>query len=72
MKFLLEKGGEVEIILVLDTTDKLNKGNELLKYLKERDKVKVKVIGIDNDGRISLSRASTMKSGSSFFVDLLG
>ena len=49
MKFLLEKGGEVEIILVLDTTDKLNKGNELLKYLKDKDLFNEKLNDIYGD-----------------------
>ncbi|HAZ37355.1 MAG TPA: RNA-binding protein S1 [Clostridiaceae bacterium] len=44
------KTGLVHISEISDTYVK-----DIRDYLKERDKVKVKVIGIDNDGRISLS-----------------
>lgn len=37
MRFLLEKGGSFQIIMVSDSTKGLRKGNELLKYLKEKE-----------------------------------
>lgn len=37
MKFLLEKGGNVEIILVPNNTKELSKGNEIFNYLKEKE-----------------------------------
>ncbi|MDR7871290.1 MAG: leucyl aminopeptidase [Tissierellaceae bacterium] len=37
MRFLLEKGGNVEVILVSNNTTSLSKGNELLEYLKEKE-----------------------------------
>ena len=37
MKFLLEKGGNVEIILVSNNMGELSKGNELYSYLKEKE-----------------------------------
>ena len=42
MRFLLEKGGNIEIVLVLDKDQNLSKGNELFKYLKEKDLFKGK------------------------------
>lgn len=37
MNFILEKGGNVEIILVSNDTEKLSKANKLYEYLKEKD-----------------------------------
>ena len=37
MNFILKKGGNIEIILVPNNSGKLNKGNELYEYLKEKN-----------------------------------
>ena len=42
MKFLLEKGGNVEIILVSNSTKELTKGNKIYDYLKEKELFKGK------------------------------
>ena len=51
MRFLLEKGGDVEIILVSDKTDKLSKGNNLFEYLRKKDIFK----GKENDIYVDIS-----------------
>lgn len=43
MKLLLEKGGNVEIILVSNNTKELSKGNKIYDYLKEKELFKGKL-----------------------------
>jgi S1 RNA binding domain protein len=49
----VELAGKTGLVHISEISDSYVK--DIRRHLKEQDKVKVKVIGIDNDGRISLS-----------------
>jgi S1 RNA binding domain protein len=49
----VEIGGKTGLVHISEISDSYVK--DIRRHLKEQDKVKVKVIGIDTDGRISLS-----------------